>query len=148
MGPTPWRASAPLVCGALGCERRGQSALQSTPTASGHRCSVLIGTGGHGRLLGLDAVDAESCDGRKAFPLSLRARDAYEGLKRAIQEAFPGVARQRCIVHLMRNAAGNAPARQKRGAVPGMLMIMSTYFYPTASPLITQAGYRKLTNSG
>ena len=75
----------------------------------------MIGTGGHGRLLGLDAV---------------------------------GAARQRCIVHLMRNAAGNAPARQKRGAVPGMLMIMSIYFYPTASPLITQAGYRKLTNSG
>ena len=148
MGPTPGRAAAPRGCGAVGGVRRGPSAVQSTPTARGHTWRVLNGTGGHGRLLGLDAVDAESCDGRKAFPLSLRARDAYEGLKRAIQEAFPGAARQRCIVHLMRNAAGNAPARQKRGAVPGMLMIMSTYFYPTASPLITQAGYRKLTNSG
>ena len=34
---------------------------------------------------------------------------------------FPGAAWQRCIVHLMRNAAGNAPTRQKRGAVLGIL---------------------------
>lgn len=48
------------------------------------------------------------------------AGDAHEGLKRAIQEVFPGAAWQRCIVHLMRNAAGNTPTRQKRGAVLGI----------------------------
>lgn len=79
----------------------------------------------------LDAIDTESYDGWKSFLLSLRARgvdgvicvtsDAHEGLKRAIQEVFPGAAWQRCIVHLMRNAAGNAPTRQKRGAVLGIL---------------------------
>nr|WP_283171698.1 transposase [Curtanaerobium respiraculi] len=38
-----------------------------------------------------------------------------------MQEAFPSAARQRRIVRLMRNAAGNAPTRQKRGAVLGIL---------------------------
>lgn len=41
--------------------------------------------------------------------------DAREGLKRAIREVFPGAAWQRCIAHLMRDAAGNAPTRQKKG---------------------------------
>lgn len=31
---------------------------------------------------------------------------------------YPGATWQRCIVHLTRNAAGNAPTRQKKGAVP------------------------------
>ncbi|WP_297631260.1 transposase, partial [uncultured Slackia sp.] len=34
---------------------------------------------------------------------------------------FPGAAWQRCIVHLMRSAAGNAPTRRKKGAVLGIL---------------------------
>lgn len=50
--------------------------------------------------------------------------DAHEGLRRAIQEVFPGSAWQRCVVHLMRNAAGCAPTRQKRGAVLGILKAM------------------------
>lgn len=33
---------------------------------------------------------------------------------------YPGATWQRCIVHLMRNAAGNAPTRQKKGAVLGI----------------------------
>ena len=79
----------------------------------------------------LDAIDTESHGGWKSFLLSLRARgvdgaicvasDAHEGLKRAIREVFPGAAGQRCIAHLMRSAAGNAPTRQKKGAVPGIL---------------------------
>lgn len=79
----------------------------------------------------LDAIDTESHGGWKSFLLSLRARgvdgaicvasDAHEGLKRAIREVFPGAAWQRRIAHLMRSAAGNAPTRQKKGAVPGIL---------------------------
>lgn len=93
--------------------------------------AIGAGSGGCRRLLGLDAIDTESYDGWRSFLLSLRARgvdgvicvtsDAHEGLKRAIQEVFPGAAWQRCVVHLMRNAAGNAPTRQKRGAVLGIL---------------------------
>ncbi len=47
--------------------------------------------------------------------------DAHEGLRRAIEEIFPGAAWQRCIVHLMRNAASCAPTRQKRAAVLAIL---------------------------
>lgn len=71
------------------------------------------------------AIDTETYDGWKSILLSLRARridgvicvtsDAHEGLKRAIQEVFPGAARQRCIVHLMPTPP--ATTRQKRGAV-------------------------------
>ena len=43
-------------------------------------------------------------------------------VKRAARTmVFPGAAWQRCIVHLMRNADGNAPTRQKKGAVLGIL---------------------------
>lgn len=93
--------------------------------------AIGAGSGGYRRLPGLDAIDAESHGGRRSFLLSLRARgvdgvicvtsDPHEGLKRAIQEVFPGAAWQRCVVHLMRSAAGNAPTRQKKGAVPGIL---------------------------
>ena len=47
--------------------------------------------------------------------------DAHEGLRRAIEEVFPGAAWQRCIVHLMRNAASLAPTRQKRAAALAIL---------------------------
>lgn len=93
--------------------------------------AIGAGSGGYRRLLGLDAIDTESHGGWKSFLLSLRARgvdgaicvasDAHEGLKRAIREVFPGAAWQRCIAHLMRSAAGNAPTRQRKGAVPGIL---------------------------
>ena len=106
---------------------RGDGRVQSTALVT----AIGAGSGGYRRLLGLDAIDTESYDGWKSFLLSLRARgvdgvicvtsDAHEGLKRAIQEVFPGAAWQRCVVHLMRNAAGNAPTRQKRGAVLGIL---------------------------
>lgn len=87
--------------------------------------AIGAGSGGYRRLLGLDAIDTESHGGWKSFPLSLRARgvdgvicvtsDAREGLKRAIREVFPGAARQRCVAHLMRDAAGNAAPGQKKG---------------------------------
>lgn len=34
---------------------------------------------------------------------------------------YPGAAWQRRVAHPMRSAAGNAPTRQKKGAVPGVL---------------------------
>ena len=87
--------------------------------------AIGAGSGGYRRLLGLDAIGTESHGGWKSFPRSPRARgvdgvicvtsDAREGPKRAIREVFPGAAWQRCIVHLMRDAAGNAPTRQKKG---------------------------------
>ena len=93
--------------------------------------AIGAGADGYRRLLGLDAIDTESYAGWLAFLRSLRERgvagvmcvtsDAHEGLRRAIEEVFPGSAWQRCIVHLMRNAASSAPTRQKRAAVLAIL---------------------------
>lgn len=93
--------------------------------------AIGAGADGYRRLLGLDAIDTESYAGWHAFLRSLRERgvggvvcvtsDAHEGLRRAIEEIFPGAAWQRCIVHLMRNAASCAPTRQKRAAVLAIL---------------------------
>ena len=106
---------------------RDAGRVQSTALVT----AIGAGSGGYRRLLGLDAIDTESHGGWRAFLLSLRARgvdgvicvtgDAHGGLRRAIQEVFPGAAWQRCVVHLMRDAAGNAPTRQKGGAVLGVL---------------------------
>ena len=67
------------------------------------------------RVLGLGVVDTESYDSWLAFLRRVRARgvtgvrlvtsDAYEGLRRAIEEVFQGAAWQRRIVHLMRECA-------------------------------------------
>lgn len=93
--------------------------------------AIGAGSDGYRRPLGLDAVDTESHAGWLAFLRSLRERgvggalcvtsDAHEGLRRAIEEVFPGAAWQRCVVHLMRNAASCAPTRQKRAAVLAIL---------------------------
>ena len=106
---------------------RDAGRVQSTALVT----AIGAGSGGYRRLLGLDAIDTESHGGWRAFLLSLRARgvdgvicvtgDAHGGLRRAIQGVFPGAAWQRCVVHLMRDAAGNAPTRQKGGAVLGVL---------------------------
>lgn len=93
--------------------------------------AIGAGADGYRRLLGLDAIDTASYAGWLAFSRSLRERgvegalcvtaDAHEGLRRAIEEVFPGAAWQRCIVHLTRNAASLAPTRQKRAAVLAIL---------------------------
>lgn len=100
---------------------RDAGRVRSTAPAT----AIGAGSGGYRRLLGLDVIDTESHGGWKSFLLSPRARgvdgaicvtgDAHEGPRRAIQEVFPGAAWQRCIAHQMRNAAGNAPTRQKKG---------------------------------
>lgn len=109
--PYIWLDAAYIKC-------RDAGRVQSTALVN----AIGAGSGGYRRLLGLDAIDTEPYDGWRSFLLSLRARgvdgvicdtsDAHEGLRRAIQEVFPGTAWQRYIVHLMRNAAGNAPTRQ------------------------------------
>lgn len=93
--------------------------------------AIGAGADGYRRLLGLDAIDTESYSGWLSFLRSLRERgvggvlcvtsDAHEGLRRAIEEVFPGAAWQRCIVHLMRNAASLAPTRQKKAAALAIL---------------------------
>lgn len=123
----PSDAARPYIRLDATCIKRGDAGrVRSTAPVT----AIGAGSGGYGRPLGLGAIDAESHGGRRSFPLSPRARgvdgaicvtgDAREGLERAIREVFPGAARQRRIAHPMRSAAGNAPTRQKKGAVPGI----------------------------
>lgn len=124
----PSDAACPCIRLDAACIKRGDAG-RVRPTAP--VTAIGAGSGGHRRPLGLDAIGTESHGGRRSFPRSPRARgvdgaacvasDAHEGLKRAIREVFPGAARQRRIAHPMRSAAGNAPTRQKKGAVPGIL---------------------------
>ena len=107
------------------CRNEGHVSSCALVTAIG------AGADGYRRLLGIDAIDTESYAGWLAFLRSLRERgvdgvmcvtsDAHEGLKQAIEEVFPGAAWQRCIVHLMRNAASCAPTSQKRAAIYSIL---------------------------
>lgn len=93
--------------------------------------AIGAGEDGYRRLLGLDAIDTESYAGWLTFLRSLRERgvegvvcvtsDAHEGLRRAIGEVFPGAAWQRCVVHLMRDAASYAGNRQTKAAVLAIL---------------------------
>ena len=59
------------------------------------------------------------CRERGASGVLCVTSDAHEGLRRAIEEVFPGAAWQRCIVHLMRNAASCAPTQAEEGGGAG-----------------------------
>lgn len=93
--------------------------------------AIGAGSDGNRRLLGLDAIDTESYAGWLVFLKSLRERgvsgvvcitsDAHEGLRKAIEEVFPGASWQRCIVHLMRNASSLATTKRKRAAIFAIL---------------------------
>lgn len=98
-------------------------------------CAVVTAIGaassGHRVLLGVDAADTEDYASWRAFLLSLRGRgvsgvrcvtsDAHAGLRRAIEEVFPGSAWQRCIVHLERDACALARSRRERRLMGSIL---------------------------
>ena len=103
------------------CRREGQVASTAVVTAIG--CDA----GGWRRVLGVDVVDAESCDSRLAFLRAVRSRgavgarlvasEARPKLVRAIGEVFRGAAWQRCAVHLMRDCMREAGSWQLRRRV-------------------------------
>ena len=109
----------------LKCRDNGHVSSAALVTA------IACGDDGHRRLVGLDAIDTESHLGWKGFLLSLRERgvkevvcvtsDAHEGLRKAIEEVFPGAAWQRCIVHLERNAMSCAKNRRHKAAIGAIL---------------------------
>jgi putative transposase len=86
-------------------------------------CAVLIATGvledGKRSVLGVSVSLSEAEVHWREFLLSLKARglhgiemitsDDHEGLKAALQAAFPGVPWNRCQVHLQRNAMAYVP---------------------------------------
>ena len=102
------------------CRRAGR--VQSTALVT----AIGIGSDGVRRVLGVDAVDTETYAGWLGFCRGLRARgvsgvrcvtsDAHEGLRRAVEECFPGAAWQRCIVHLERNVCSLLRCKADRHA--------------------------------
>ena len=105
----------------LKCRDNGHVSSTALVTA------IACGDDGYRRLVGLDAVDTESYLGWRGFLQSLRERgvegvicvtsDAHEGLRKAIEEVFPGAAWQRCVVHLERNASSCAKNNRQKAAI-------------------------------
>ena len=131
------------------CRHEGHVQSAALVTAIG------AGSDGYRRLLGMDAIDTETYGGWHGFLLGLRERgvsgvlcitsDAHEGLRRAIQEVFPGSAWQRCIVHLIRNAAAKAPTLQKRKAIG---KIMHAVFAERDPELVRELYHRAIDAVG
>lgn len=119
--PTPY-----LWLDATHARRRRSGRVTSTAAVTAIGCD----SGGWRHVLSVGAVDTESYDSWSASLGRVRERgargarlvtsDAHEGLRRAVEETFQGVAWQRCAVHLTRDRARVARAPGARcGASPG-----------------------------
>ena len=114
--PYLWLDATYLKC-------RGNGHVSSTALVT----AIACGDDGYRPLVGLDAVDTESYLGWRGFLQSLRERgvegvvcvtsDAHEGLRKAIEEVFPGAAWQRFVVHLERNASSCAKNSRQKAAI-------------------------------
>ena len=94
-------------------------------------CAVLIATGvntdGKRMIPGVSVSVSEAEIHWRDFLLSLKNRglhginmvtsDDHSGLKAALQAAFPGASRQRCQVHLQRNASQYVPKKYMKEIV-------------------------------
>ena len=94
-------------------------------------CAVLVATGvmpdGHRTVLGVSVSLSEAEIHWRQFLLSLKSRgmhglklitsDDHSGLKAALAAVFPSVPRQRCQVHLQRNATAYVPKVSMRSEV-------------------------------
>ena len=94
-------------------------------------CAVLIAKGlrtdGKRMILGVSVSLSEAEVHWRTFLSSLRERglhgvtlvtsDAHEGLKKALQAVFHGVAWQRCQFHLQQNASAFVPKKDMKAAV-------------------------------
>lgn len=94
-------------------------------------CAVLIATGvsdeGRRTILGVSVSLSEAEVHWRDFLSSLKKRglhglkmittDDHEGIKAALKSTFNGVPRQRCHVHLQRNASAYVPKREMREEV-------------------------------
>jgi transposase-like protein len=95
---------------------RRQKAVRSTTAM----LAVGISEDGQREILGLEMALRETEEGWRRFIRGLKERglsgvelatsDAHEGLKQALQEAFPGLIWQRCQSHFRRNVLDQTPA--------------------------------------
>ena len=101
------------------------------------------------RVVGVEAVDAESYQSWRSFLLSLRARglsgvrlvvsDAHAGLARAVREVFLGSSWQRCVAHLERGVAERCRRRGDGAAAAAALKAA----FSESDPALVRAGYRR-----
>ena len=111
-----------LLLDAMQLKVRRQKAVRSTTAM----LAVGIGEDGKREILGLEMASGETEEGWRRFIRQLKERgfsgvelatsDAHEGLKKALQESFPGLIWQRCHteeflgVHFRRNVLDRAPS--------------------------------------
>jgi transposase-like protein len=105
-----------LLLDAMQLKVRRQKAVRSTTAM----LAVGISEDGQREILGLEMAFSETEEGWCRFIRQLKDRglsgvelatsDAHEGLKQALQEAFPGLIWQRCQSHFRRNVLDQTPA--------------------------------------
>jgi len=105
-----------LVLDAMQLKVRRQKAVRSTTAM----IAVGISEDGQREILGLEMALSETEEGWLRFIRQLKERglsgvelatsDAHEGLKQALQEAFPGLIWQRCQSHFRRNVLDQTPS--------------------------------------
>ena len=111
--------------------------------------AVACDRSGARRVVGLARVDTESYVSWRDFLLSLRSRglsgvrlvvsDAHGGLARAVREALPGAAWQRCAAHLMRNVEQRCRRRGDGAAAVAALRAA----FAQRDPALVRAGYAR-----
>jgi transposase-like protein len=105
-----------LMLDAMQIKVRRQKAVRSTTAM----LAVGISEDGQREILGLEMALSETEQGWRRFIRQLKERglsgvelatsDAHEGLKQALQEAFPGLIWQRCQSHFRRNVLDQTPS--------------------------------------
>ena len=106
-----------LMLDAMQLEVRRQKAVRPGRPPCWRLASVRTA---NGRFWGFLVALSETEEGWRRFIRQLKERDlsgvelatsdAHEGLKKALQEAFPGLIWQRCQSHFRRNALGQTPS--------------------------------------
>ncbi len=110
-----------LMLDAMQLKVRRQKARPSRwPRSTTAMLAVGISEDGQREILGLEMALSETEEGWRRFIRQLKERglsdvelatsDAHEGLKQALQEAFPGLIWQRCQSHFRRNVLDRTPS--------------------------------------
>jgi transposase-like protein len=105
-----------LVLDAMQLKVRREKAVRSTTAM----LAVGISEDGQREILGLEMAFGETEQGWRRFIRGLKERglsgvelatsDAHSGLKKALQESFPGLIWQRCQAHFRRNVLDQTPS--------------------------------------
>jgi len=105
-----------LVLDAMQLKVRREKAVRSTTAM----LAVGISEDGQREIIGLEMAFGETEQGWRRFIRQLKERglsgvelatsDAHSGLKKALQESFPGLIWQRCQAHFRRNVLDQTPS--------------------------------------